>query len=221
MNPMIIPHRAPAIRPTRSILELPVSIAARTVLGDARDDMSAFVLEDFLKSGFREVEWRYGFEEWQNTKLWREMGSVCPVCFALDGQRFKIEWLLANMRHNAPKYTMSHVNCQCQLFRINRTEEMLDFSEKVEVAPAQIDEDLRTGPIDLGDVSPEQRAPMGLPPEQNEWTDIKWQWDSTRNEFVPLKTLLEEGADVHPWLWDEQSGEFVSHEEWIKRYGLQ
>lgn len=195
-------------------------IAARMVFSDARDDMSAFVLEDFLKAGFREVEWRYGFEEWQNKTLWREMGSVCPVCFALDGQRFKIEWLLSNMRHNAPKYTMSHVNCECQLFRINRTEEMLDYSEQVDVAPAEIDESLRQGPIDLGDVAPEERPGMGLPQDENEWTDIKWVWDAGRNEFVPLKTLIEEGSDVTPWLWDDKASEFISHDEWIRRYGL-
>lgn len=197
---------------------LPVSVAAKTVLG-AIDDMSAFVLQDFLAAGFREVEWRYGFEAWQNTQLWREMGSVCPVCFALDGQRFKIEWLLQNMRHNAPKYTMSHVNCACQLFRISRGEEMLDYSETVDVAPGDIADDLKKGPLDLGDVPPEQRTQMGLPADENEWTGIKWQWDPVRNEFVPLQTLADQGAEVAAWLWDEQAQEYIPHEEWVRRYG--
>lgn len=195
------------------------ALPVRMVFADARDDMSAFILEDFLKAGFREVEWRYGFETWQNTDLWREMGSVCPVCFALDGQRFKIEWLLSNMTHSAPKYTMAHVNCQCQLFRITRTDEMLDFGEKVDVAPSQIDESLKMSPIEIGDVPQGDRDHMGLPPEANEWTDIKWMWDQTRGEFVPLQTMVE-GGDMPSWLWDDETQEFIAHEEWVRRYGF-
>jgi hypothetical protein len=209
VNPVISPYGFARQDPQRSILALPVSVAARTVLGEAKDDMSAFVLEDFLKAGFREVEWRYGFEEWQNTELWRQMGSVCPVCFALDGQRFKVEWLLQNMRHNAPKYTMSHVNCACQLYRINRTEEMLDYSETVDVAPGDIADTYKDGPIDLSQVPEDQRGGLGLPTEQNEWTDIAWQWDPARNEFVPLKTLQDEGAESGEWSYDAATGTFV------------
>jgi len=197
---------------------LPVFVAAKTVFG-AEDDMSAFVLEDFLKAGFREIEWQYGFEAWQNTQLWQEMGSVCPVCFALDGQRFKIEWLLQNMRHNAPKYTMAHVNCRCRLVRISRGEEMLDYSETVDVAPGDISDDLKKGPLDLGEVPPEQRTQLGLPADENEWTGIKWQWDPVRNEFVPLQTLADQGAEVAAWLWDDQAQEYIPHEEWVRRYG--
>jgi hypothetical protein len=211
----------PIMRAAPAVRSLPISIAARTILADARDDMSSFVLEDFKKAGFREVEWRYGFEPWQNTDLWRQMGGVCPVCFALDGQRFKIEWLLQNMTHNAPKYTMAHVNCECRLFRINRTEELLDYSETVDVAPSEMPEDLTQGPINLDEVPSEQRPQLGLPAEENEWTDIKWTWDAARNEFVPMKTFLEEGSDVHPWIWDNTSGEYISHEDWVSRYGLQ
>lgn len=193
-------------------------IAARMVFG-AADDMSAFILQDFLAAGFREVEWRYGFEEWQNTKLWQEMGSVCPVCFALDGQRFKIEWLLSNMRHNAPKYTMSHVNCACQLFRISRGEELLDYSETMSTAPGQIGDNLKDAPIDLSEVPADQRQDLGLPAQDNDWTGIKWQWDPARNEFVPLQTLADEGSETAAWLWDEQVGEYIPHDEWVRRYG--
>lgn len=219
MNPIVMPHRTALVKP-QPILALPVSVAAHTVLA-ADDDLSAFVLEDFLKAGFREVEWRYGFEAWQNTELWRQMGSVCPVCFALDGQRFKIEWLLKNMHHNAPKYSLSHVNCKCQLYRINRTEEMLDYSEGVEVAPSEIPDLFKDKPISLEEVPQEQRQQMGLPPEANEWTDIQWQWDDARNEFVPLKTLQQEqgGGQTQAWLWDEQAGEMIPHDEWVRRYG--
>jgi hypothetical protein len=587
VNPIIYPHRAVERAPIR--LALPESVLVRK-LATARDDMSAFVLQDFLKAGFREVEWRYGFEPWQNEKLWQEMGSVCPVCFALDGQRFKIDWLLQNMTHNAPKYTMSHVNClppgteimmsdgsvrliesirkgdavlghdgeahlvtgttkrkyvgdlvsllswggkellltpnhrvyaqkghlkyansggtvfsdwdfvpaddleagvrrkrgvsdkvyfptvsgnsgcdltdeqvelfgywmaegctrlnrgtgerialiftigqhemdfanrigalcsrleqdshlsirknghatvvywsskkwtkifmglgglgarekkmapeamrwpidkqriflnafirgdghisnrnfsdkylgrtqriyitthskqlanqlyvmldrlhvpvlmnetmtptgpqdrlagstkkfphylihfnrwswdrvgkpphtnsrvlvaansvvsmlrsvgrvpysgmvhnisvagsqsyianriavhncECRLFRINRTEEMLDFSEKVTVAPGDIDPGLTEAPVDLGDVPEGQRPGLGLPEQENQWTDIEWKWDPKRNEFVPLKTFME--GETSPWLLDQDTGEFVPHEEWVKRHGLQ
>lgn len=218
MNPIVTPYRTAIVRPP---FGLPVSVAAHSVFA-AKDDMSAFILEDFLKAGFREVEWRYGFEEWQNTELWRQMGSVCPVCFALDGQRFKVEWLLSNMHHNAPKYSLSHVNCACQLFRINRTEELLDFSEGVEVAPSEIPDVFKDEPITLDEVAPERREVMGLPPDQNEWTDIQWQWDQTRNEFVPLKTLQDHGGEqqaVQPWLWDDQAGEMIPHEEWVRRHG--
>jgi len=97
---------------------------------------------------------------------------------------------------------------------------MLDFSEKVDVAPADIDDGLTRGPIELDQVPEEQRDRMGLPGEINEWTGIKWLWDDRRMEFVPLKTILEEGPGAHPFLWDEQSAEFLSHEDWIARYGL-
>jgi hypothetical protein len=180
--------------------------------------MSAHILQDFLNAGFREVEWRYGFEPWQNDKLWREMGSVCPVCFALDGQRFKIDWLLQNMRHNAPKYTMSHVGCECRLFRINRTEELLDFSEQVTVPPGDIDQSLTEAPVTLDEVPEEQRQELGLPGQENQWTDIDWKWDPKRNEFVPLKTFME--GETSPWMLDEDTGEFVPHEEWVRRHGL-
>jgi len=206
MNPIIYLHRVVERAPIR--LALPKSVLVRQAT--ARDDMSAFVLQDFLKAGFREVEWRYGFEAWQNEKLWQEMGSVCPVCFALDGQRFKIEWLLQNMTHNAPKYTMSHVNCECRLFRINRTEELLDFSDGMSVAPADIDPNLTEAPIDLGEVPEDQRPGLGLPQEQNQWTDIEWVWDPVRNEFVPLETAQKENPGA--WVWDEAKNEFVQGE---------
>lgn len=191
---------------------MPLSVSARKVFAaGAHDDMSAFILQDFLAAGFREVEWRYGFEEWQNTKLWQEMGSVCPVCFALDGQRFKVKWLLDNMHHNAPKYSMSHVNCACQLYRINRTEELLDYSEGMEVAPGAVPDALKEGPIDLGQVPEDQRGGLGLPPEQNDFTDIAWMWDPTRNEFVPQETLQkEEGGEAGgDFVFDPASGTFI------------
>lgn len=199
--------------------EMILGASAHRVVEAAMDDMSAHILEDYLKAGFREVEWRYGFESWQNTELWRQMGSVCPICFALDGQRFKIEWLLSNMHHNAPKYSMSHVNCACKMFPMNRTEEMLDYSETVDVAPAEIPDIYKDQPIDLGDVAPEQRTEIGLPADENLWTDIKWKWDDTRNEFVPLKTFEGEGGgESRPWVYDEQYGEMIPHEEWVSRY---
>jgi hypothetical protein len=219
VNPIVMSH---ALSTPKAVIAqgLPMSVAARSVFA-ADDDMSAFILEDFLKAGFREVEWRYGFEAWQNDTLWRQMGSVCPVCFALDGQRFKIEWLLKNMHHNAPKYSLSHVNCKCQLFRINRTEEMLDYSEQVSTAPAEIPDLYKDEPISLDEVPQDQRQQLGLPVDQNEWTDIQWQWDPARNEFVPLKTLQDEqgGGQTQPWLWDEKAGEMIPHEEWVRRYG--
>lgn len=196
-------------------LPTPSSLGAHAVFAaGAKDDMSAFILQDFLKAGFREVEWRYGFEEWQNTKLWQEMGSVCPVCFALDGQRFKVQWLLDNMHHNAPKYSMSHVNCACQLFRINRTEELLDYSETVDVAPGDVPGALKDGPIDLNQVPEDERGMMGLPPDSNEFTDIAWQWDPTRNEFVPQETMAKEHGQAAPdeggdYVFDAASGTFV------------
>ena len=79
--------------------------------GTVHDDETTSLLREYQKKGIREVEWQYGFEAWQNTEQWRKMGSVCPVCFALDGQRFKIEWLLQNAHHNAPCFSLSHVNC--------------------------------------------------------------------------------------------------------------
>ena len=185
-----------------------LGINAHRVVEAAVDDLSAHILEDYRRAGFREVEWQYGFEEWQNAQIWQEMGSVCPMCFALDGQHFKIEWLLQNMHHNAPKYSMSHVNCACRLVPMNRTEELLDYSETVDVAPAEIPSTFKDQPLTLDEVPEDQRAPMGLPPEQNGFTDIQWQWDATRNEFVPLKTLADEGA-MPEWVWNEKAQEFT------------
>jgi len=75
------------------------------------EDMSQWILEEWLKAGFRELEWEYAYEEWKDTKKWKDQGSVCPTCFALDGHRFKIQDVLDKTTHNAPKYSMSHVGC--------------------------------------------------------------------------------------------------------------
>ena len=198
----------------------PKSVLARMVFADARDDMSAHVLQDFLDAGFREIEWQYGFEQWQNTKLWREMGSVCPVCFALDGQRFKVKWLLENMHHSAPKYSISHVNCECRLVRIARQEEMLDYGEEMDVAPSDIDDALKVGPVVLDDIPYDDRDEFGLPGEINEWTDGNWMWDGERGEFVPWSSFLDSPSDQE-WFFDAGSGQFVSREQWAKKHGRQ
>ena len=207
----------------RHDLELPAVIATREAFA-AMDDESADMLQRFLDAGFREVEWRYGFEAWQNTQLWRELGSVCPKCFALDGQRFKIDWLLQNMHHNAPKYSMSHVNCACQLFRISRGEEMLDYSETVDVAPGDIPGIIKDEPISLEEVSPEQRDQLGLPSEINDFTNIEWQWDPVSRQMVPLETLQNAGTPAAPegaaptdfggdWVFDPNTHKMVPQGE--------
>jgi hypothetical protein len=191
-------------------LTLPVSVAAHFVMGGStHDDETAYLLQKYQEDGYREVEWQYGFEEWQNTKLWQEMGSVCPPCFALDGQHFKIKWLLENMHHNAPLFSLSHVNCGCTFKLVNRTDELLDFSETMDVAPGEISDSFKDTPIGLDEVPPELRTQMGLPAEQNESTDIEWQWDATRNEFVPLKTLRDQAEDTGEYVFDAASGKFI------------
>ena len=164
--------------------------AHRIITADAVDDLSSFILEDWLDAGFREAVWEYGYEPYQDEKLWREMGSVCPVCFALDGQHFKVQWLLESMSHNAPKYSLSHVNCKCRFRRTARQKEVLDFSEEMMIPPSEVPQELRIDiekpeepkVVDLKDFSPEESAKMGIP-ENSCWD--KWVWDPARNEFVP------------------------------------
>lgn len=190
----------------------------RMVLADAIDDTSGHILQDFIAAGFREVEWRYGFEEWQNTKLWREMGGVCPVCFALDGQRFKIKWLMENQTHNAPKYTMSHVNCQCKLYRIDRANERLDFGEEVDIPTSQIPEELMEGPITLDQVDPGMRDDLGLPKQTNDWTDHYWIHVPERNEYIPWSMFDGEISD-QTWFMDPITGEYLSFDSMLDRIG--
>jgi len=97
------------------------------------EDMSQWILDEWVKAGFRELEWEYAYEEWKDTKKWREQGSVCPTCFALDGQRFKIADVLEKTTHNAPKYSMSHVGCYCRMKRIAREDERLDYPQEQEI----------------------------------------------------------------------------------------
>ena len=206
----------------RAPLVIPASVSASVLskMAGAVDDLSAHVLQDFLNAGFREIEWQYGFEEWQNTKLWRQMGSVCPVCFALDGQRFKVKWLLDNMKHSAPKYTVSHVNCACRLVRVSRQEEMLDYGEEVSVAPSDIDEELKVGPVTLDEFPTEDRGDLGVPEEINEWTSGNWMWDSDRGEFVPWSSFLDEPSSQE-WFFDAETGSFLSSKDWAKKHGRQ
>ncbi len=96
------------------------------------EDMSQWILEEWIKAGFRELEWEYAYEEWKDTKKWREQGSVCPTCFALDGNRFKIQEVLDKTTHNAPKYSMSHVGCYCRMKRVAREDERLDYPEDMQ-----------------------------------------------------------------------------------------
>lgn len=163
-----------------------VDNAWKVITALAVDDTSAFVLEDWLAAGYRECVWEYGYEPWQNEEIWREMGSVCPVCFALDGQRFKVEWLLQNMNHSAPKYTLSHVNCKCRLRRINRQDESLDYSDQVKVAPEEVEEIFRMPdePFDVDLLGPEKAREMGIPedPAQRQWV-----YDPRRKEWLPWR----------------------------------
>jgi hypothetical protein len=160
--------------------------AWKVVTAFAVDDKSAFLLEDWLAAGYRECIWEYGYEPWQNEQIWREMGSVCPVCFALDGQRFKVEWLLSNMRHSAPKYSLSHVNCKCRLRRIERQKEGLDYSEDVTVAPADVAEEFRMPgePFDIDLIGPDKAREMGIPEDP---VDRLWTYDPQRKEWMPYR----------------------------------
>lgn len=101
------------------------------------EDMSEWILRAWIDEGYRELEWQYAYEEWKDTKKWREQGSVCPTCFALDGQRFKIQDVLDKTTHNAPKYSMAHVGCYCRMKRIAREDERLDYPVEQKQAPVE------------------------------------------------------------------------------------
>ena len=99
-----------------------------TIVG-VEEDRSGTVLQQWLDNGYRECVWQYFEEPWQDENKWREMGGVCPTCYALNGQHFKLEDLLAEMEYDAPKYTKSHVGCKCLLKRVPKEEEQLHFPE--------------------------------------------------------------------------------------------
>ena len=94
-------------------------------------DTSAVILNEWLQAGFREVVWIYQQEPWQDNSKWLEMGGTCPTCMALNGQHFKIQDLLNEMTHDAPKYSKSHVGCKCLMKRLPREEEILDYPEEI------------------------------------------------------------------------------------------
>ena len=102
-----------------------------------QEDSSATTLQAWLDNGYRELVWIYQDEPWQDTKKWQEMGGVCPTCYALDGQHFKIVDMLEGLAHNAPKYEKAHVGCKCLLKRVPREEEMLDYPEEQPVQEEQ------------------------------------------------------------------------------------
>ena len=101
-----------------------------TIIG-VEQDTSATVLNQWLEAGFREVIWIYQSEPWTSNKKWLEMGSTCPTCSALANQHFKIQDLLNEMTHDAPKYSKSHVGCKCLMKRLPREEEILDYPEEI------------------------------------------------------------------------------------------
>lgn len=156
--------------------------AHRIINAEAVDDLSYFILEDWLAAGFRECSWEYGYEPYKDEDLWRQMGDVCPICFALDGQHFKVKWLLENMTHSAPKYTLSHVNCKCRFRRQDRNSEILDYSEDIAMKPSEIPEDWKQGPVDFDQIGKEMAQQLGLPPDPF-WK--AWKWDPARMEFMP------------------------------------
>lgn len=110
-------------------------------VAQVEEDMSQWILEEWLKAGFRELEWQYGYEEWKDKNKWKTQGEKCPDCFALDGQRLKIQDVLDESEkagYNAPKYSMTHVGCKCRMKRIAREDERLDYPKEPEVtAPAE------------------------------------------------------------------------------------
>lgn len=96
-------------------------------------DTSATVLQQWLDAGYREILWIYQEEPWKDERKWQQMGHTCPICLALGGQHFKIQDLLNEMTHDAPKFTKSHVGCKCLLKRKPREEEILDYSEDAQI----------------------------------------------------------------------------------------
>jgi len=94
------------------------------------EDTSGTILQEWLDNGFRELVWIYSHEPWQDNKKWLEMGGVCLICHALNGQHFKIAEMLDGLTHNAPKYEKAHVGCKCLLKRVPREEEILDYPEE-------------------------------------------------------------------------------------------
>lgn len=96
-------------------------------------DTSGVVLNQWLEGGYREILWIYQEEPWKDERKWQQMGHTCPICMALNGQHFKIEDLLNEMTHDAPKFSKSHVGCKCLMKRMPREEEILDYPEEMQV----------------------------------------------------------------------------------------
>lgn len=96
-------------------------------------DTSGVTLSEWLDNGFREIVWIYQEEPWKDNKKWLEQGSTCPICMALNGQHFKIQDLLNDMTHDAPKFSKSHVGCKCLMKRLITEEEILDYPEEMQI----------------------------------------------------------------------------------------
>ena len=101
-------------------------------------------------------------------------------------------------------------NCACIFKVVSRKDEQLDYSETVDVAPSDIPDELKSGPISLEDVPQEQREDLGLPGEVNNSTDVQYQWDEARGEILPISTQPKEAPGQYHW--DEERGEIVQSE---------
>ena len=65
-------------------------------------DMSLQTLQELLDNGFDEVKWVGNEDE-------------CQQCQYLNGTKWTLEEFLSNLRHEAPIFEKSHVNCRCYL----------------------------------------------------------------------------------------------------------
>lgn len=68
----------------------------------ASQDRSLPILNQLLSEGFDEVEWKWN-------------GQHTDICFDLDGQKWPLKEFISNLRHRAPIFEKSHVNCLCKL----------------------------------------------------------------------------------------------------------
>jgi hypothetical protein len=85
----------------------------------AEQDVSLKDLNDLLANGFDEVEW-----------VWESRDRTCK-CSELNGLKWTLSDFITNLRHDAPIFEHSHVNCHCHIIVRNLTtgeEQKVNFS---------------------------------------------------------------------------------------------
>lgn len=67
----------------------------------APQDVSRPIFQDLIAKGYSDGAWR------------TSPSAVDAKCISLDGERFQLQDLVSNLRHDASIFEKSHVGCHC------------------------------------------------------------------------------------------------------------